>query len=452
MRRLFWRIFISFWAAMILIVAGVAGSVYWIVLDMRSNPSSHLETEALAREIERTISSRGIAGLKAWLEERDRHEKLPNVYAFDSSRRELLGRRPPPPDLYRPPGWPAGERPPVEPPRRMFTFVGPDGERYWFVVAPNISRLGRWLRPIGPGPVHWPALVIAIIVTAATCLLLARYLSAPIDKLRQATLEVATGNLDVRVRPSLGVRNDELGLLASDFDHMSERLRVLLEGRQQLMRDLSHELRSPLARLLVALGLARRNSSPQIDPQLDRIEREAGRIDALVGQILLLSKLNDPGAPIDRERFDVGELLESLVQDSILEAIGRNVSVVLQKTTADTCYMQADRQLLSSSIENVLRNAIHYSPDNGRVDVALDHSDGEIRIAVMDRGPGVPGGELESIFEPFYRVREQGNRSARGHGLGLAITHRIMSLHHGTVRAKTRDGGGLTVELLLPAG
>lgn len=435
---------------MILIVAGVAASVYWIVSDMRSSPPSHLETETLAREIEQVTANGGIHGLKAWLEERNENRGLPSVYAFDSSRRELLGRRPPPPELFRPPGWPTGERPPVEPPRRMFTIVGPDGDRYWFIVAPHISRLGRWLLPIGPGPVHWPVLVIAIFVTAATCLLLARYLSAPIDKLRQATLEVATGNLDVRVRPSLGGRHDELGLLASDFDHMSERLRILLEGRQRLMRDLSHELRSPLARLLVALGLARRSSGAEIEPQLDRIEREAGRIDALVGQILLLSQLNDPSAAVNRERFDVGELLESLVQDSNLEAAGRRVSVDLKKSTAEACFVHADRQLLSSAIENVLRNAIHHSPDNGKVDVVLQSSYGQVRIAVMDRGPGVPAAELKSIFEPFYRAREQVNRSVRGHGLGLAITNRIVALHYGSVRAANRDDGGLMVEFLLP--
>ena len=354
--------------------------------------------------------------------------------------------------MFRPVGWAVDAKLPIEPPRRMFTAVTPSGERYWFVVAPNLSRLGRWLMPLGPGPLHWPALVIAVIVTATTCLLLARYLSAPIDTLRKATLEVASGNLSVRVGPSLGSRHDELGLLASDFDHMSERLRVLLEGRQQLMRDLSHELRSPLARLQVALGLARRSTDTEISLQLDRIEREAGRIDALVGQILRLSQLNDPSAPINRERFDVGELLESLVQDSNLEAASRGIVVELHNLSMEACYVDGDRQLLSSAIENVLRNAIHYSPAGGKVDTAIQKSNDEIRIAVMDRGPGVAEAELENIFEPFYRATAQGDRSIRGHGLGLAITHRIVTLHNGSVFAKSRDSGGLTVELRLPQG
>ena len=357
------------------------------------------------------------------------------------------GRRP---DMFRPVGWAADAKPPIEPPRRMFTAVTPSGERYWFVVAPNLSRLGRWLMPLGPGPLHWPALVIAVIVTATTCLLLARYLSKPIDTLRQATLEVASGNLSVRVGPSLGSRHDELGLLASDFDHMSERLRVLLEGRQQLMRDLSHELRSPLARLQVASGLARRSTNTEISLQLDRIEREAGRIDALVGQILRLSQLNDPSAPINRERFDVGELLESLVQDSNLEAASRGIFVELHNLSMVACYVDGDRQLLSSAVENVLRNAIHYSPAGGKVDTAIQKANNEIRIAIMDRGPGVPEAELENIFEPFYRATAQGDRSIRGHGLGLAITHRIVTLHNRSVFAKNRDSGGLTVELRLP--
>lgn len=448
MRSLFWRIFVSFWAAMILTVAGVSVLVYWIVSDLRSNPPPQFQTELLAHEVERIVASGGEDDLKAWLEKRSRERDQPTVYGFDSSRRELLGRLPPRPELHRRIAIAAHEARPMEPPRRMFTIVGPEGERYWFVIAPPASRVGRWLLPIGPARVHWPALVIAIVVTAVTCWVLARYLSAPIDKLRLATRAVATGNLGVRVAPSLGTRGDELGLLASDFDHMSERLRVLLDGRQQLMRDLSHELRSPLARLQVTLGLARRPGA-QVEPQLDRIEREAGRMDALVGQILLLSQLDDPSAAVKRETLDVCELLESLVQDSNLEAADRNIPVEWRKDGIETAQVRADRQLLSSAIENVLRNAIHYSPDGGKVEVELRDSYGQVHIVITDRGPGVPADELGSIFEPFYRARAQGNRGVRGHGLGLAITHRIMALHYGSVHARNR-GGGLIVELRLP--
>jgi two-component system sensor histidine kinase CpxA len=447
-RSLFWRIFFSFWIAMILIVAGVAGSVYWIVSDLRSNPPTSFHAEMLAQEAEQIVASGGEKELRSWLEERGRNREQPTVYAFDSSRRELLGRLPPRPDLPPGPMGIAGyEGRPLEPPRRMFTVVGAEGQRYWFIVAPPVSRIGRWLLPIGPARVHWPALVIAIVVTAATCLLLARSLSAPIDKLRKATLAVASGNLGVQVGPSLRGRKDELGLLAADFDHMSDRLRALVHGRQQLMRDLSHELRSPLARLQVALGLARRPGA-QVEPQLDRIELEAGRIDALVGQILLLSRLHDPRADVAREPLDIAELLESLVQDSKLEAAGRSIAVELRKDDDYSVQVRGDRQLLSSAIENVLRNAIRYSPDGGQIEVEFHGAYGEIRILVMDRGPGVPAEELGSIFEPFYRAKSQGNRS--GHGLGLAITHRIVALHYGTVYARNRNGGGFTVELRLP--
>ena len=452
MRRLFWRIFISFWVAMILIVAGAAATVYWIVSDMRANPPSQADTLILYNEIERVAAGGDAADLKTWLEEREATGKQPDVYAFDSSRREVLGRRPPPPVVFRSAQWGAGPGPPVDSPRRMFTTMTLDGERFLFVVAPDVSRLSRWLMPLGPGPVHWPALVIAVIVTAATCLLLARYFSAPIDKLRQATLEVASGNLNVRVRPSLAGRRDELGLLASDFDHMADRLRALRDSRQQLMRDLSHELRSPLARLQVALELARRSTGHGVEPQLNRIEREAARIDALVGQILMLSQLNDPSAAVNRERFDARDLLELLVQDSNLEAAGRGIAVELNKPVSEPCWLHADRQLISSAIENVLRNAIRYSPDGGKVDVTLQVSYSEVRIAILDRGPGVPAAELQAIFEPFYRASPQGSLSVRGHGLGLAIAHRIVSLHYGTVFARLRDGDGLAIEFCFPEG
>lgn len=433
---------------MVLIVAGVAGSVYWIVSDLRSNQSP-FETESLTREAEQVVAAGGVDNLKVWLEQRARDRNHPTVFAFDSSRRELLGRLPPRPLIQGAIDLPAPEGRPIEPPRRMFTVEARDGERYWFVVAPRQSRFSRWLMPIGPSRVHWPGLVIAIVVTAATCFVLARYLSAPIDKLRQATQEVAAGNLGVQVGPSLGKRTDELGMLAADFDHMSKRLRALLDSRQQLMRDLSHELRSPLARLQVALGLARRPGA-QVEPQLDRIEREAGRVDALVGQILLLSRLDDPSAPAGREPLDVADLLESLVEDSNVEAEGRSISVELRRDGGDPAQVRADRQLLSSAIENVLRNAIHYSPEGSKVDVEFVNAYGQIRIIVMDRGPGVPIEELGSIFEPFYRAKSQTSRGARGHGLGLAITNRIVSLHYGSVHARLREGGGLIVELRLP--
>ena len=433
---------------MVLIAAGVAGSVYWIVSDLRSNPPP-FETESLAREVGQVVAVGGVDDLKVWLEQRARDRNQPTVFAFDSSRRELLGRMPPRPLMQGAIDLTAPEGRPMEPPRRMFTVEARDGERYWFVVAPHESRISRWLMPIGPGRVHWPGLVIAIVVTAATCFVLARYLSAPIDKLRQATQEVAAGNLGVQVGPSLGKRTDELGMLAADFDHMSKRLRTLLDGRQQLMRDLSHELRSPLARLQVALGLARRPGA-QVEPQLDRIEREAGRVDALVGQILLLSQLDDPSAPVQRQPLDVAELLESLVEDSNLEAEGRSISVELRRDGGHSAQVRADRQLLSSAIENVLRNAISYSPEGSKVDVELLNTYGQIRIIVMDRGPGVPVEELGSIFEPFYRAKAQTSRGTRGHGLGLAITNRIVSLHYGSVHARPREGGGLIVELRLP--
>jgi signal transduction histidine kinase len=264
----------------------------------------------------------------------------------------------------------------------------------------------------------------------------------------RATKAVSEGQLAVHVSRSLGTRFDELGLLASDFDAMAEHLRTLLEGRQQLTRDLSHELRSPLTRIQIALGLARRSGADVVQ-QLNRIELETQRLDALIDQILRLSRLDDSSVHRERERVNLRELIEELLHGATLEAKARHSDLIFE--SFDDVYVSGSRELLGSAIENVLRNAVHYTRHGTRIVVSLQYAQTQAIVLICDQGPGVPSGDLARIFTPFYRVAGQRDPDDRGYGIGLAITARVMRLHAGMAVARNAERGGLEVELRLPA-
>jgi two-component system sensor histidine kinase CpxA len=273
-------------------------------------------------------------------------------------------------------------------------------------------------------------------------------LSAPIRRIQEGARALASENLDVRVSAGLEGRKDELAVLARDFDAMADQLRANRTAVTQLLRDISHELRSPLARMRVAVGLARQ---PPADfaRQLDRLEREIERLDSLISQVLKLARLHGTDAPFAREIFDIDELIEEVVRDANFEGAVKNCRVRLHGA-AHTC-VNGNRDLVRSAIENVLRNAVRYSPRDEPVDVSVARSESAVAILIRDGGPGVPDKDLERIFEPFYRVAEARDRDTGGEGIGLAITAQVMKAHGGSARAANGQGGGFEVRLSLPA-
>src|SRR5690606_5332850 len=212
---------------------------------------------------------------------------------------------------------------------------------------------------------------------------------------------LAAGNLEARVGQEFSRRKDELGVLARDFDAMADHVRNLLASKEDLLRGMSHELRSPLARLRVALGLARRPGEDLLR-QLDRIELEAERLDTLIGQMLQLSQLRAAEPVLTREPLDIGTLLSEVLEDALLEASATNKRV--EWGASSGVLVDGDQRLLRSAIENVVRNAIRFTATGTAVTVkqSLDH--GRATISIKDQGPGVPVAELDRIFEPFYRV------------------------------------------------
>jgi signal transduction histidine kinase len=374
---------------------------------------------------------------------------------------EMLGR-PLPPSLAGAAVVPAGA--PGSPSRASagaiapiggaLVLVSPGGNTYHVVVGPvrDSPRLFGELELPG---VPLSILAIALGVSAAVCFFLARYLALPVDRLRLATRQMAAGDLNVRVLPALRRRHDDLGLLAADLDAMAQRLRQLLEAKQQLLRDVSHELRSPLARLQLALSLARREDSSSAERHLARIACEADRLEQLIARTLKLVRLERPAHALEQLRVDVGELLRNIASDVAIEADARGCMVNVQPS--GRLLVSGDPELLRSAFENIIRNAVRYSPPGALVAIEARRSQkkdalGEsVRITVRDSGPGVPEKDLASIFEPFYRVdAAREHRSAGGEGLGLAIAARAVALHAGSVTASNVPDGGLMVLVELP--
>lgn len=446
MNRLYWRIFLSFWLALglILVITVTVAARY---AAERARALDSFAPETLVSAASSALAEDGEDGLRRLLQRRGNDGGLV-VYVLDADGTDLLGRKlpgragrlaqriaerrgPPPPPNFRPP-------------HRMPRFVGPDGSLYTMLILPQ--RLG-WFGILGLGGVPLTVLASALAVSAVVCFFLARHIAAPVRRLQGAARALADGDLAARVAEDLGRRRDEIGDLGRDFDTMAGRLQELLASRQRLLRDISHELRSPLARIRVALELARRKGSGDGD-ELARIEHEAERLDGLIGQVLQLSRLDDGGPPARLRPVDLTSLLDALADDARMEAQAAGRSVL--REPAAPLEVQADATLLRSALENVLRNAIRYTAADTAVEITQARRGAMAVVSVRDHGPGVPEAELRRIFEPFHRVADARERDSGGEGIGLAITARVASLHRGTVTARNVEGGGLQVDFELP--
>jgi signal transduction histidine kinase len=311
---------------------------------------------------------------------------------------------------------------------------GPGGPGGWFGLPPEFGRhVGRWL-PI----------VAATLASFLFAALLAWYFSRPIRALRGAFESAAAGDLAPKFgQTRMAVAGDELAELGQDFDRMSAQLRTLMEGQRRLLHDVSHELRSPLARLQAAIGLAHQQPD-KIQASLERIERESVRMDRLVGELLTLSRLEAAGAPLATETVDLVEMVDQIADDARFEA-GARIDVDAPVPVTVRCAPD----LLWSAVENIVRNAVKHGGADKTVDVALHPEDGKVHIEVLDRGPGIAEEHLGEVFEPFFRSNPMQN-NVDGHGLGLAIAKRVVETHGGRITAANRAGGGLRVTMTLP--
>jgi two-component system sensor histidine kinase CpxA len=296
-------------------------------------------------------------------------------------------------------------------------------------------------------------LLVTFVVGGLVCLGLAWRLTAPVRRLRSAAQRLAGGDLTARVGAGPVQRGDEIAALARDFDLMAAQIEELMTAQRQLLRDISHELRSPLARQKVALELARQRSGPEAVGALDRIDREAERLNDLIGQLLTLTQIETGAGRIARGPVSLTRLIQAIASDANFEAETRRrrVRAVVEEDLA----ILGSEEMLRRAIENVVRNAVRYTPEDTQVDILLSRRCGQPRgdaavICIRDHGPGVPEAALSHLFLPFYRVADARDRQTGGTGIGLAITERAVRLHNGTVTAANAPDGGLIVEILLP--
>ncbi|NMG37409.1 HAMP domain-containing protein [Azoarcus sp. TTM-91] len=441
MGRLFWKFFFAYWLALVsaAVAVGIGVSLHQRGESARAplvDPRARFAVEAAAG----LLRSAGPAVLADVLREW-RLEGPEGLLAVDDAGRELLARPVPGPVLAR--ARRAVATSATHEAVREVSLAG--GGRYllFMAAAPEPP-------PPPPPPLHAPsrALPIAagLIASLAFSACLAWYLAKPIRNLRWAFEATAAGRLETRVQPLMGSRRDEIADLGRDFDRMAARLQSLMAAQRRLLHDVSHELRSPLARLQVAIGLARQRPD-SVGASLERIEREAGRVDELVGELLTLSRLDaGMGEQLPPETVDLVEMVAEIAEDAGFEARNSGRQLTLSATGEALCRAQA--ALLYRAFENVIRNGVKYTAEGSTVEVeAGPGADGCFRLQVADRGPGVAAADLEAIFEPFYRG---GSNGVVGFGLGLAIARGAVQLHGGSISAAAREGGGLRVEILLP--
>jgi len=452
MHSLFWRIFWSFWLATAVILAGTVTVAVDEAFHFRDQ-MPWVQRGKMFQQAALAFEHGGPPGLRRWTARLAGGPFYWHTFVIGPNGHDVLGRPLPPVlrDFLVPgPTGPSHSQPP--PFGGALVLTTPQGQMYQVIETDLHHHPLLFFGALGLPGVPGTTIALALVVSTLTCFLLARYLVGPIDRLRQAARAAAAGNLDVRVGPSMRGRHDDLARLAADFDAMAERVQGLLESRQRLLRDVSHELRSPLTRLQLALSLAvRREELPR---QLERIGREADRLEQLIGRVLKLARLERPPGEIAGEPLDVGALLGAIAQDVAIEVDARGCSLTVR--AEPQLITAADPELLRSAFENVIRNAVRYGAAGTEVTVdarrtaAGPAAETTIDVTVSDHGPGVPHQDLAAIFEPFYRVDAARDRTQGGEGLGLAIAARAVALHGGRISACNLERGGLAVTISLP--
>lgn len=485
MGRLFWKFFLFSWLMQAIAVIGVA-VLFRIEHEARDASLQRAATLALLRDASPAAQARintAVQDIKQGrvmaLQARIKADGPLSVYVVNAHQHELL-RRPVDPGWLEQLQLLAADRNPA-----VREAVSPEGKRYWVFVPldrkapvdmpPDIAMHGPGgpppdmqepppddAHPPPPGPHREPPrgdifghipiepILAGLVVSFLSALLMAWYFAKPIRSLRNAFKLTAAGNLDFRLAPEMGRRRDELADLGHDFDLMTQKLQALMEGQRRLLHHVSHELRSPLARLQLAIGLAHQ-SPEKMQETLRRIELESDRMENLVAELLRLSRL-EAGFLGNVENVHMEELLAGLVDDARFEASAVGVSIIMAGHI--DVAVKGSPELLRRALENVVRNAIKHSPAGAAVRIQAQQretqqKETQLVLTVCDQGPGVGDDNLQTIFYPFFREPTE-EPQQQGHGLGLAIAKRVVDAHGGMIRAYNLIGGGLCMEIVLP--
>jgi two-component system, OmpR family, sensor histidine kinase CpxA len=449
MKSLFLKIFLSFWVALALFV------VLAILVTLAFRPRSATWEALRATALNDSVSAYEEGGsrqLRQYLENLDATQHV-RAYLFDEQGEEISHRGAPDWAIRVASG---GTRSPRDgivfppPPVQRDSRASSDGKhRYTLVMGlPPGPRVF-----FGPRGMPVPGLIILVLSSGFVCYFLAWYMTKPVALLRAATQRLAAGDLTARAGNPRSRRRDEIAGLMRDFDTMAGRLENLVKAQSRLLNDISHELRSPLARLNVALGLARQRSGPESASMLERIELEASRLNELIGRLLTLARLEDGEQRVPATPVLLDEVVLNVAEDAEFEAQARHCHV-RGNIPEGNWAVRGQASLLHSAIENVVRNAIRYTREGSTVEIHLasKQTSGppEAVVSVTDCGSGVPADALEKLFQPFYRLDQDRGRQTGGVGLGLAITERAVRFHGGRVGAFNRPEGGLLIEIHLP--
>ncbi|WP_323844834.1 ATP-binding protein [Microbulbifer magnicolonia] len=451
MRSLFWKMFFGAWiTAVVMVVAAIYITHFGEFGDPRHE--ERMEGPALFREVVhnmRRTRRHGPEHFQHWLERQPKKVQK-QVFAIDQHGRELLGRNLPQSmaPLFASLNYRNRESHMLVDKKPTVGFFLPlrGGDSLRVLLIAGHSKEGLLLRFLWRN--FWPMLLLSMLASGAACYWLARYLSRPLDQLRAATRRVAAGELDYRVAPGLHSRSDELADLARDFDSMTAQLQESMAEQRRLIKDVSHELRSPLARLQVALGIARQKQVPGLDKELDKIGKAADYLEDIIADVLSLPVAGQDRRPLD-DVVEINGLMAALVEDLKAEAQEKELRIDVAGSGGELLVATRGSSL-TAALENILRNAIKYSPVGGRVSITLDDEAGRGRVRVIDSGSGVAEDELAAIFRPFYRTDSARTRESGGFGLGLAIAQRTILHHGGTISASNAPVAGLCVEIHLP--
>jgi two-component system sensor histidine kinase CpxA len=478
MKSLFWRIFVLFWMASVVLILSIA----WITSNNFENEKipglgiTRLESvlNEHLRNAAHTLRDDGIEPLRAMLAQSLDFGRV-SLYVLDADKHDILGR-PVPESVIAASEHAVADSQGMSANRmRLRTLTAPDGAHYTAVArfeGPTMLRLLYRHRAT-----FWVHVGIAMLISACISLLLAAYITAPLARIRASAQRVARGDMSAQIGDLPFGRSAEMLALAREFDQMTVRLRDLVDGQRRLIRDVSHEMRSPLSRLRVALELARASVREAFDAapaddatasatpaavaspharsrrdgdavtQLDRIEREAERLEEMIAQAIQLSRM-ETTPPSKVENVALDRLIDDVAGDAAFEAQARPCALHIAQSAPLEVRGEAD--LLTSAIENVVRNAVKYTAADTTVNIRLDQVGSQARLRVRDCGPGVAAADCARIFEPYYRTDTARQRSSGGSGLGLAIARRAVERQGGRIHASNAEGGGLEVEILLP--
>jgi len=465
MGKLFWKFLAFLFLAQITTLL-VTGAFFWINHQRENSNNVGVENTRPASDLVQAASDTLKYGgknalyslLNTWQKRR-----MPQVYAIDEMGKELLQREIASSVVeaakkitYSDIQSNIVKRVKLENGQSFLLFVPDLGDRPHIDPLPDLQHGVNKMHGEHIPPPHkklpfprlpFVTILAGLIVSLLFAILIAWYFSTPINQLRNALMQAANGHLSTRIGGDMNRRRDELADLGRDFDRMAGRLESLIQGQRRLLHHVSHELRSPLARIQIAIGLAKQ-SHEKVDASLDRIQVDSDRMDVLIGELLQLSKLESGTTLLKREKVEFSHLLRDLVADATYEAAEYNI--LIKKVIQSNLIVFGDAELLYRAVENIVRNAIKYSPTGSEISIALFKNQGQktVRLSVSDQGAGVQDSELDAIFQPF--MRSSNTQTKDGYGVGLAIAKQIIETHGGKIKANNLQPRGFQIQIDLP--